>query len=90
MSSEHNKHSSSMHPKMEGFLYIGFHGAHSEVSSQPSAQVVIAKDTPDGQFETQFCSTACLRAFLNRCVDQLEQKLGGVNGASADIRAFAK
>ena len=68
--------SSVMEPNLEGFLSVGFHGAHSEKLSLPSAQLLVADDTPDGQFEIQFCSTTCLRQFLNRCVDQLENKVG--------------
>ena len=70
-----DKRSAKMDPRTEGFLFIGFHGAHGESSSCPSAQIQIAEETPHGQFEIEFCSSACLRQFLNRCVDQLEDKL---------------
>ena len=74
-----SKHSATIDPRMEGFLFVGFHGAHGESSSYPSAQVSIADETPDGQFEIEFCSSVCLRQFLNSCVDQLEGKLSVQN-----------
>jgi len=76
---QNGKRSASMDPRMEGFLFIGFHGAHGESSSYPSTQLSIADEAPDGQFEIEFCSSACLRQFLNRCVDQLEGKLHARN-----------
>jgi hypothetical protein len=58
-----------------GFLSIGVHGAHSGALNEPSAHLAIFTDAPMGQFERSFCSSGCLRAFLNSAVDQLEALL---------------
>lgn len=65
---------------MKGYLYIGWHGAHLEdggegIDADLHANVHIADHVIGGQFGLYFCSTACLRAFLNHCVDKLESKL---------------
>jgi hypothetical protein len=70
-----NKRMTAMAPDLEGFVSIGFHGAHSKGDSQPDAVLSIAEDVRFGQFELYFCSTACLRKFFNSCVDELEQRL---------------
>lgn len=44
-------------------------------SSGRSASVEVAEWVQGGQFDLYFCSTKCLRAFFNRCVDTLEQKI---------------
>lgn len=54
-----------------GFLDIVWHGGAFDVD----VLVPIADDTPRGQFEFYFCSTKCLRAFLNACVDELEKRV---------------
>jgi len=56
-------------------LRIGFHGAHDETRSEPSACVEIVSNPSVGQFEFYFCSTACLRQFFSECVDELERDL---------------
>ena len=38
------------------------------------ASIEIAELVATGQFELYFCSTDCLRAFLNYCVDELERR----------------
>ena len=65
---------------MEGYLYIAWHGAHCEEGgrgedSDTEASVQIAEAVIGGQYSLFFCSTECLRAFLNQCVDKLEQKI---------------
>ena len=62
-------------PDLEAFLTLGYHGAHGGSKSEPSATVSIAEDVPIGQFEYYFCSTECLRQFLNKCVDELERRV---------------
>lgn len=54
-----------------GFLDVVWHGGANDVD----AMVSLAEDTPKGQFEFYFCSTKCLRAFLNTCVDELEKRV---------------
>lgn len=62
----------------EAFLILLWHGAHSGgkgVFPEVYASVDVAKDVVSGQFDLYFCSTACLRHFLNYCVDVLEAKI---------------
>ena len=59
--------------KIKAFFTIGFHSAHA--GSGRSASVEIVEDPAIGQFEFVFCSTACLRSFFSRCVDELDRKL---------------
>lgn len=61
-----------------GFLDVVWHGAHGGGNGSDReicARVPLADDTPAGQFEFYFCSTRCLREFLNACVDELETKV---------------
>ncbi len=63
---------------MDGFLDIIWHGAHDGGEGRDreiGATVQIAKDVIGGQFELYFCSTKCLRPYLNFCVDELEKKM---------------
>ena len=64
--------------KMEGFLYLSWHGAHDGGQGKDKgigAMIEIARDVRGGQFDLYFCSTKCLRSYLNFCVDELERKL---------------
>lgn len=61
--------------QMEGYLSFGVHGAHSHGIDEPSAVIKVIDDQHLGEFEIAFCSTACLRGFLNTSVDALEQQL---------------
>lgn len=63
-----------------GFLDLFWHGAHgdgdaAESEGDVSTHLSIAEWTPSGQFEFYFCSTDCLRAFFNACVDALDAKV---------------
>ena len=65
---------------MDAYLCLGWHGAHPEDGGEGDdtdlhAIVQIADHVVGGQFGLYFCSTKCLRAFLNHCVDKLEWKL---------------
>lgn len=57
---------------MDGFLYFACHD-HDDNSNRPR-WVEIARDVRGGQFDLYFCSTKCLREFLNYCVDELEKQ----------------
>lgn len=70
---------------LSGFLSVWWHGAHPVIGStkdrkleismkNPEAKVEIASNVRLGQFDLTFCSTDCLRAFLNHVVDELERK----------------
>ena len=61
------------------FLTLTWHGAHSGGSGEMPeihASVDVAAEVANGQFDLYFCSTACLRGFLNYSVDALEKKMG--------------
>lgn len=65
---------------MEGFLSLSWHGAHlteGGTGKDPElfVNMDVARDCIGGQFELYFCSTDCLRLFLNQCVDALEQNI---------------
>lgn len=63
---------------MDGFLHMFWHGAHDGGIGKDKgieASLDIARDVRGGQFELYFCSTKCLRSYLNYCVDELERKL---------------
>ncbi len=67
-------------PRLDGFLSLTWHGAHTNEGGQGKYPDVyepleIAKDVKGGQYEISFCSTKCLRAFLNYAVDTLEKKV---------------
>jgi hypothetical protein len=62
------------------FLNLGWHGADSDeggIGEYPdtSAEHQVIEHDFEGQFEFYFCSTDCLRRFLNECVDDLEKKI---------------
>ena len=63
------------------FCTLLWHGAHREtggLGKDPDISVGldIADKVASGQFELYFCSTSCLRDFLNYCVDELERRIG--------------
>ena len=64
--------------RMKGFFDFGWHGCHPEdggTGEKPNTwgNVKIADEVVGGQFDIYFCSTKCLREFLNYCVDELER-----------------
>lgn len=64
--------------KMDGFLSLAWHGAHDSGEGKYrdiNHHIEIARDVRGGQFDIYFCSTKCLRAYLNFCVDELEKKI---------------
>jgi hypothetical protein len=73
------KRENSVHTKyLSGFLTLSWHGAHDDGEGDErdiGATVEIAQDTRGGQFDMYFCSTACVRAFLNSWVDAIEKDL---------------
>jgi endogenous inhibitor of DNA gyrase (YacG/DUF329 family) len=59
-------------------LDIRWHGAHDSGIGDDRdifTTVSLAEDCHDGEFQIHFCSTKCLRAFLNTWVDALETKI---------------
>jgi len=70
-----DRQSGGMDDRLDGFLSFIWHGAHSGGLGQHRerfATVRVADNCRGGQYEMYFCSTECLRSFLNRCVDALE------------------
>jgi hypothetical protein len=62
------------------FFTLTWHGAHSSVGGVGQdadlwASIDIADRVEIGQFDLYFCSTDCLRKFLNYCVDELEREI---------------
>ena len=69
-----------------GFLDLFWHGGHGdddESEGDVSTRLSIAEWTPSGQFEFSFCSTDCLRAFFNACVDALDAKIAKAGAREA-------
>ena len=63
---------------LDGFLDLTWHGAHDGGEGKDKeigTSLSIARDVQGGQFDIYFCSTNCLRAFLNHCVDELEKRI---------------
>lgn len=66
--------------RLEGFLDVTWHGAHTNEGGTGKAPdiykcIEIAQNVQGGQFDINFCSTKCLRSFLNHAVDNLENKI---------------
>lgn len=66
--------------KAATFFSLIWHGAHSDMNGLGQypdryAEVNIVDTISIGQFDFYFCSTNCLRGFLNYCVDELEQRI---------------
>ncbi len=56
------------------FFTLIWHTDHSNPDEYDFALVDIADLVDSGQFELHFCSTDCLRGFMNFCVDELERR----------------
>ena len=54
------------------FMALIWHS--NDPTNYDDASVEIAELVDTGQFDLNFCSTDCLRAFLNYCVDELERR----------------
>lgn len=64
--------------RRHAFLSLVWHGAHDAGVGEDRgiyASVDIAEEVEGGSFELHFCSTKCMRAFLNSCVDALEDSI---------------
>lgn len=63
---------------MLGYLFLTWSSTFTEGDGSESAAgtlIPIADRVRGGQFRFSFCSTACLRSFLNGCVDELEKSV---------------
>ncbi len=84
MKKEANETYSMLDPGDIGFVRLDWHGDHDNIDEAAGAEAefsnifvgeTIADNCPNGQFELYFCSTQCLRDFLNKSVDSLEEKM---------------
>lgn len=64
---------------LKGFLELIWHGHHDDdiedEDSDISSFLKIVEESSEGQFGLYFCSTACLRAFFMKLVDDLEEQI---------------
>jgi hypothetical protein len=63
---------------MRGYLDLDWHGAHDGGEGENRdifTTVSLVRDVKGGQASLHFCSTNCLRQFLNTCVDELKTKI---------------
>ena len=63
---------------MNGYFDLWWHGAHDGGEGENreiDVGVSIIREVQGGQTHLYFCSTKCLRHFLNSCVDELETKI---------------
>lgn len=63
---------------MDGYLYLGWHGAHDGGDGDvkdTGGHLPIAESVRGGQIGIAVCSTTCLRKLLNGWVDDLEKKM---------------
>ncbi len=68
---------------LDGFLDLSWHGAHdggAGIDPDIYVNVSLASEVRGGQFELYFCSTMCLRQFLNTAVDELERRVQAERG----------
>jgi hypothetical protein len=75
---ERTRNAASLSDRLEGFLSIHWHGAHDGgegIYPEVGVVVDVVRDSKMGQFDLCFCSPACLRVFLNSCVDEFESRL---------------
>ncbi len=56
------------------FFTLVWHSNSLKADEYDDASVRIAELVDSGQFDLYFCSTDCLRGFLNYCVDELERR----------------
>ncbi len=57
--------------ELQAFLYFDWESGNQD----KYAELELATAVKKGQFNFTFCSTTCLRSFLNSCVDNLENRI---------------
>lgn len=61
---------------MDGFLYLEWHKGHGPSDEDEGGHILpLTQDVRGGQFGLFFCSIACLRGFLNHCLDRMEHEV---------------
>ena len=66
--------------RLQGFCWLHWHGARE---AGDSAHLRLADEVVGGQGEFYFCSTSCLRRFLNGSVDALERRMAQPSARNA-------
>ncbi len=71
-------------------LDLTWHGMHNggqgfERDRDVYVWMPIAKEVKEWEYELYFCSSKCLRSFLNRCVDEFERS---INQARNEARTW--
>jgi hypothetical protein len=61
---------------VQGFLFFDWNGLNNQ-----TVDFELARDVKKGQYTINFCSTKCMREFLNHCVDKLEMKIESAKNA---------
>jgi len=64
--------------ELDGFLYLGWHGAHDEGEGdfrETGGFVPIVQGVLGGQYSVVVCSPACVRRLFNVWVDELESRM---------------
>lgn len=61
--------------RLRAFLHFGFHGVDPEMHDSGDVQIVA--NLQGGQFDLQWCSIACMRAWLLSVLDEVERQAGG-------------
>jgi hypothetical protein len=56
---------------LHAFLYMDWDSGEKDIY----AELELASEVKKGQYSFRFCSTNCLRVFLNTCVDNLESRI---------------
>ena len=86
---DRSKKSGGPSDRMEGFLEFGWHGAQNGGfgdGREIYTRVEIIGDVIGGQFDLYFCSTPCLRKFLNACVDELDKRIKKAKRKNSNLR----
>ncbi len=73
--SESGVQAANLVDNLQAFLFMGWESNHGDGTY---AELEIARDVTKGQFSLLFCSTKCMRSFLNTCVDNLEKQIEAV------------
>lgn len=72
-------------PDLDAFFHLTWHGAPDSGEGEDREigyMLDIIRDIRGGQADMYFCSTACLRQFLNHCVDELERKVARMRSSN--------
>ena len=75
--------------QMEGLLTLTWHGAHDDGEGEDrdfDAITYLVEFVRGGFFGIYFCSTTCLRAFFNFCVDELDRDIATARAATERSR----